>query len=541
MTTCGSRDEPQACRRRLCHKLGSWPVHRFEQTDVIPGFGPDGSAMLLTLEGEGPLYTQVYAGLLKAIAEGRLPLGKRLPGTRTLAHDLGVSRTVVLQAYAQLDSEGITASRAGYGTYVAVAPPGAPAPVRETRVAVGNVPDPAPSRRAQLALGALPPPDATPAAPPSGNVLNLADAATIQDERGRLQWRRALAETLNTRASERPDVAGLPSLRRALADYLRDERGVLVDAEDLLIVSGIQQARDIIARVLVEAGDVVGIEDPCYRGIRATFQAMEARVVPCAVDRGGFDIARHADALQDARIVYVMPSHQFPTSEVMDEARRLALLAWAARTGAYLIEDDFESEHRLGARTVPTLHTLQPGGRVIYVGSFAREYFPFMRLAYVAVPPGLRPYFHAVKWLADRGSAAASQRVLARYMASGDFVRNLRRLAGVLAGRRQRLLDAVAQRLDGHAHVQGFGGGGNALLHVPGVPASATAAFLGCALADGLRLQSAGVYYARQPDHLTLLLRYLDLPESGIEQAIARLARIVYGFSRPGGATARCG
>ena len=190
---------------------------------------------------------------------------------------------------------------------------------------------------------------------------------------------------------------------------------------------------------------------------------------------------------------------------------------------------------------MPTLHTLQPGGRVIYVGSFAREYFPFMRLAYVAVPAGLRPYFHAVKWLADRGSAASSQRVLARYMASGDFVRNLRRLAGVLAGRRQRLLDAIAQRLDGHAHVQGFGGGGNALLHVPGVPASATAAFLGCALADGLRLQSAGVYYARQPGHLTLLLRYLDLPEPAIEQAITRLAHIVHRFSRPDGATARCG
>jgi GntR family transcriptional regulator/MocR family aminotransferase len=498
--------------------------------------------MLLTLEGGGPLYTQVYAGLLKAITDGRLPVGKRLPGTRTLAQDLGVSRTVILQAYAQLDSEGITESRAGYGTYVVAAPPpGAPVRARDLPSPVRAASDPLPSHRARLALAALPPPDDQAAAPAAAGVIDLANPVTIQDPRGRLQWRRAQAEILKTRTVEQPDVAGLPSLRRALADYLRDERGVLVDADDLLIVNGIQQARDITVRVLVEAGDVVGIEDPCYRGIRATFQAMAARVVPCAVGQGGFDIARHAAALEHARIVYVMPSHQFPTSEVMDEPRRRALLAWAARTGSYIVEDDFESEHRLGARTVSPLHTLDADGRVIYIGSFAREYFPFMRLAYVAVPPGLRPYFLAIKWLADRGSAASSQRVLARYMASGDFVRNLRRLAGVLAGRRQRLLDAVRRWLGGHAQVQGFGGGGNALLHLPGLPAAATAAFLRHALAEGLRLQSADVYYARPPDHLTLLLRYLDLPDARIEEAVVRLARVVRAFPGATGASACCG
>jgi GntR family transcriptional regulator/MocR family aminotransferase len=528
-------------RRSLCHKSWVPAVHVSLAQALWATFALVWNRMLLTLEGDGPLYAQVYAGLFKAITEGRLPVGKRLPGTRTLAQDLGVSRTVVLQAYAQLDSEGITASRPGYGTYVASAPrPGAAVAPRDIPVAV-RTSEPAPSRSARLALAALPPPDPAATAPAAAGVIDLADAVTIQDERGRLQWRRALTETLGTRNAERPDVAGLPSLRRALADYLRDERGVLVDPDDLLIVSGIQQARDITARVLVEAGDVVGIEDPCYRGIRATFQAMGTRVIPCAVDRGGFDIARHAAALEGARLLYVMPSHQFPTSEVMDEPRRLALLAWAERSGSYVVEDDFESEHRLGARTVSPLHTLQSGGRVIYIGSFAREYFPFMRLAYVAVPPGLRPYFLAIKWLADRGSAASSQRVLARYIASGDFVRNLRRLAGVLAGHRQRLLDAVRRLLAGHAHVQGFGGGGNALLHVPGIPAAATAAFLQHALAEGVRVQSADVYYARRPGHLTLLLRYLDVPEAGIDEAVGRLARAIRGFPATMGPTARCG
>jgi GntR family transcriptional regulator/MocR family aminotransferase len=373
-------------------------------------------------------------------------------------------------------------------------------------------------------------------------MLSLAGVATIQDERGHRQWRRTLVEVLNTRHAEPHDVAGLPSLRRVLAGYLRDERGVSVAPDDLLIVSGIQQARDITARVLVEAGDVVGVEDPCYRGIRATFQAMEARVVPCALDSGGLDIARHAHRLQDARLVYVMPSHQFPTSEVMSHGRRLALLDWAARSGAYLVEDDFESEHRLGARTVPPLHALQADGRVIYIGSFAREYFPFMRLAYIAVPPSLRRYFHAIKWLADRGSPPLGQRVLARYIASGDFSRNLRRLAGTLASRRQRLLAALARHLAGVARVQGFGGGGNALVHVPCIPSSDTGPFLDCALGYGLRLQSAHGYYATAPAHLTLLLRYLELPEAAIEEAVLRLARTIRAASpRAAAVAALCG
>lgn len=496
--------------------------------------------MLLTFEGDGPLYSRLYEGLLKAINEGRLQAGRRLPGTRTLARDLGVSRTVVLQAYAQLDSEGITSSQAGKGTFVvASAPPPAPPslpPPHDIRADA-----PAPTRRARLALDALPAADACATGPASG-MLNLASVATLQDERGRQQWRRTLVEVLKTRHAEAPDVAGLPSLRRVLADYLRDERGVSVAPEDLLIVNGIQQARDITARVLVEAGDVVGVEDPCYRGIRATFRAMEARVVPCPVDSGGLDIGRHASRLEGARLVYVMPSHQFPTSEVMGRERRLALLDWAARSGAYVVEDDFESEHRLGARTVPPLHALQADGRVIYIGSFAREYFPFMRLAYIAVPPALRRYFHAIKWLADRGSPPLGQRVLTRYIASGDFSRNLRRLAGRLASRRQRLLTALARHLPGVAQVQGFGGGGNALVHVPCIPASDTGWFLDCALEYGLRLQPAHAYYATAPVHLTLLLRYLELPEAAIEEAVQRLARAIHAASsRMVTAAARCG
>jgi GntR family transcriptional regulator/MocR family aminotransferase len=490
--------------------------------------------MLLTFEGDGPLYSRLYEGLLKAIADGRLQAGKRLPGTRTLARDLGVSRTVVLQAYAQLDSEGITSSQAGKGTFVLASPrtplPPPPPVVRDIRPAA-RTDEPAPSRRARLALDALPTIEAGSTGLATG-VLSLAGVATIQDERGQRQWRRTLVEVLKTRQAEPHDVAGLPGLRRVLAGYLRDERGVSVDPDDLLIVNGIQQARDITARVLVEAGDVVGVEDPCYRGIRATFQAMEARVVPCAVDGGGLDVARHAGRLQGARLVYVMPSHQFPTSEVMSLERRLALLAWAARNGAYLVEDDFESEHRLGARTVPPLHALQADGRVIYIGSFAREYFPFMRLAYIAVPPALRRYFHAIKWLADRGSAPLGQRVLARYIASGDFSRNLRRLAGALASRRQRLLAALARHLGGVAQVQGFGGGGNALVHVPCIPSSDTEGFLDRALGYGLQLQSAHGYYATAPAHLTLLLRYLELPEAAIDEAVQRLARAVQAASR---------
>lgn len=481
--------------------------------------------MLLTLDGDGPLYMRVYDALCSEIREGRLKVGKRLPGTRTLARSLGVSRTVILQAYAQLDSEGITESAMRKGTYVraALLHPVAGNDRHPPPLATCAAPIPV-SRWAELALASLPAITTT-NDPDTADLINLADMSTVQDERGFRLWRHALIETVNARSSDPSDAFGLYALRRALADYLHDERGVFVDPDDLLIVNGIQQARDMVARVLAEAGTVVGVGDPGYRGVPFAFSAMGARIIPCEMDDDGFDIERHADTLEDARVICVMPAHHFPTGAVMSQERRMALLDWSSRHSVYIVEDDFDYEHCLGARVMPPLYALASRERVIYMGSFARTHLPFMRLAYMVVPHQLRKYFLAVKRLADRGTELSSQQAQARYIADGDYVRNLRRLAGPLQRRRELLVDALQRHLGGLARFQGVDNGGDLLLHLPAIPSSQTQAFLDAAALCGLRLQSADCYYLRPCPHLTLLLRYASVPEQRIGEAVRRLAQ----------------
>lgn len=484
--------------------------------------------MLLTLEGDGPLYLQVYRALCRAIEEGRFPPKTRLPGSRTLAQALGVSRTVVLQAFAQLDSEGITVGTPGSGTYVRaldtqesmpalqIVHQRAPSDMWSDRL-------PVPSLQARRMFDAVPPAAAT-ARTYAADLLDFTDSRTFQDAVGQRRWRRTLVDAQRARNEESQDVLGTPSLRRALASMLRHERGLQVTPEDIVIVAGIQQARDLVARVLVSPGTVAGIEEPGYRGVRASFAAHGAELVPCAVDENGFDIGAHAQRLSEAKIVHVMPAHQFPTGAVMEERRRQALLEWAYRQGAYLIEDDFESEHRLVSRTLPPLYALDTREHVIHIGAFAREFMPSLRLAYIVAPKRLRPFLDAAKWIVDRGSGFFMQRVLARYLTSGEYLRNLRRLFVLLDTQHRHLLDSLRQHLGEHARYDRHTVSGSLLLHLPGLPSEATQRFIDEAAACGVRVQSADVYYAQPPAHLTLLLRYAHLPTPLMDEAVRRLA-----------------
>lgn len=484
--------------------------------------------MLLTLEGDGPLYLQVYRALCRAIEDGRFPPATRLPGSRTLAQALGVSRTVVLQAFAQLDSEGITVGNQGSGTYVRAVGTqdlmhGLPAASPRPQADAWNYRLPPPSPLARRMLDAMPQARAT-APMHAAGALDFTDTRTFQDTLGARSWRRTLVEAQRAREEESQESLGVPALKAALADVLRHERGLSVEPEDIIIVAGIQQARDLIANVLVSPGMVVGIEDPGYRGIRATFTGHGAEVVPCTVGEHGFDIHAHADALAGARLLHVMPSHQFPTGAVMDEGLRHALLGWAYRQGAYVIEDDFESEHRLVSRTLPPLFALDTREQVIYIGAFAREFMPSLRLAYIVAPRRLRPFLDAAKWLADRGSGFFMQRVLARYLASGDYLRNLRRLFVLLDLQHRSLLASLERHLGTRARPQGHSVGGSLLLHVPALPQAAAQRLVAEAAVCGVRVQSADVYYAQAPAHVTLLLRYAHMPASLMDEAVRRLA-----------------
>ncbi|MBU6249160.1 MAG: PLP-dependent aminotransferase family protein [Xanthomonadaceae bacterium] len=496
--------------------------------------------MMLKLGGGEPLYLQVYRALCGAIEDGRFAPGTRLPGTRTLARELGVSRTVVLQAFEQLESEGITVGNRGSGTYVRVRaepePTEAwPRPLRTTGAEASpplafRSDLPAPSPWALRTVGALPGTDRVQAAPLDEGMLDFTDLRPFQDTRGHRRWRQALADALDDGRGMPQDVQGLPELREALALELRQERDIEVDPKDILVVSGIQQARDLIARVLVQPGMAVGVEDPGYRGVRTTFAAAGARVQHCAVGPDGLDVDAHAVALAEARLLYVMPAQQFPTGAVMPEALRLRVLAWAYRQGAYVVEDDFEPEHRLVSQALPPLFALDRRQQVIYIGAFAREFFPALRMAYVIAPPALRPYLEAAKWVADRGAGFLMQRALARYLASGEYQRNLRRLFVLLAARRERLLASLARHFGDRAVADGEAASGTLLVHFPAVPAARAGRLVEQAASCGVRVGSAHVYYAHPPAHLTLLLRYAHVPNGRIDEAVRRLAEAYDGL-----------
>ncbi|NII72483.1 GntR family transcriptional regulator/MocR family aminotransferase [Dyella sp. SG562] len=470
-----------------------------------------------------PMYAQFADAIRRDIDSGRFQPGARLPGSRSMAVALGVSRTVVLMAYDQLESEGYLESRSGSGTYVCVRAAGVSAggaPVQEQMEA-----PPAP-RLSRLARRA-----ALPAVPEAempafdGDVIDLAQPRVKSDPRSLKAWMQNLTALLRSRdAPDFPELQGAIALRKAVAGYLSVERGIEVGPDDILIVSGAQQARDLIARVLLDEGDAVGVEEPCHWSVRHTYEAMGARIVPCQVGPQGMDIERHAAALDGVRLVNVAPSFQFPTGVVMSEERRRALLQWAYAHDACLVEDDFDCEHRFGVRTCPTLWSLDRHGRVIHVSSFARSMFPALQLGYMLVPRGLRERFLAVKWLADRGSISLQQHVLAMCIGSGQYLRDLRRIAHRLAPRHRALAGVLEGKLGEDMEVVGSVAGGSLFLRLPRLARGATEALVTEAFARGVRIRSAERFHQTLPEHVTLVLSYAGVSEVSLKRAGVRLA-----------------
>ena len=470
-----------------------------------------------------PKYARVAESIRRDIDSGRFAVGAGLPGSRSMAIALGVSRTVVLMAYDQLEDEGYLESRTGSGTYVrarlttgitrdAAAEPqvAAPGPPRLSRLA----------RRAALPMG---PGMSTPGS--EMDVIDLAQPRVKSDPRSLHAWKQNLTALLRRRdAPDYPELQGAIGLRKAVATYLGVERAIHVDPDDILIVSGAQQARDLIARVLLDEGDSVGVEEPCHWSVRHTYEAVGARVVPCHVGPQGLDIGRHAAAVSGVRLLNVAPSFQFPTGVVMPEPRRRELLQWAYAHDACLVEDDFDCEHRFGVPTAPTLWSLDQHGRVIHVSSFARSMFPALQLGYMLIPRALRERFLAVKWLADRGSISMQQHVLAACIGSGQYLRDLRRIAHGLAPRHRALEATLHARLGDAMAVPGEVAGGSLFMHLPELARGATDALLAEALAGGVRVRSAERFYRTPPAHATLVLSYGGLPEANLKRAGARLA-----------------
>jgi GntR family transcriptional regulator / MocR family aminotransferase len=476
-----------------------------------------------TEQSNEPMYARIAESIRRDIDSGRFQDGTRLPGSRSMAESLGVSRTVVLMAYDQLLSEGYLESQSGSGTFV-----------RKRSVdgaASGTLVDDQPNlpeapRLSRLAQRIALPTEAETDPPElSGDVIDLAQPRVKSDPRSLKVWVQNLMTLLRRRnAPDFPELQGALDLRKALADYLRVERAIEIDPDDILIVSGAQQATDLIARVMLDEGDSVGVEDPCPWSVRYTYEAAGARVVPCSVGPDGLDIDRHAEALEGARLISVSPSFQYPTGVVMPDESRKALLRWSYAHDACLVEDDFDCEHLFGVRTFTSLWSMDRHHRVIYVSSFARSMFPALQLGYMLVPRPLRERFLAMKWLADQGSISMQQHVLAACITSGQYLRDQRRIAHRLAPRHRALLTALRSRLDAAVEITGSVAGGSLFVHLPHLPRNATDALLDEALAQGVHICSAERLHSEPPHHVTLVLHYAGISETNLKRAGARLA-----------------
>jgi len=318
---------------------------------------------------------------------------------------------------------------------------------------------------------------------------------------------------------------GYEPLRKQLARYLRRARGMSCDADQIVVVNGSQQAFDLIARVLLDPGDAVVIEEPSYSGARLIFETVAAKLLRVPIDRAGLDV----DALPPGtiRLAYVTPCHQFPTGVIMPTSRRLALLDWASRTGAYLIEDDYVSEYRYEGRPLEPLQTLDHAGIVIYVGTLSKVLFPALRIAYLVLPTPLVRPFVVAKFLADRFSPTLAQQTLTDFMDQGQFDRHLRRSCARNAKRRQVLTSALKTHFGDRVEIAGENAGVHLLVWFNDFSSEDGHAVVERAAGEGIGIYPVTACYARPPRRLGLLFGYASLGEASIRIGVRRLAEVI--------------
>ena len=411
-----------------------------------------------------PAARWLVAGVRAAILEGRLRPGARLPSTRGFARHHGLSRGTVVGAFEQLAAEGYVEARVGSGTRVTAVLPDSlleaadPAPAATAAEAAGARPPAArrPPRRLSAygrRLRPFPEPRRVPVRAFRTDLPALdLFPTTLWAQVASRRLRRASANLLLGCGP-----MGYRPLQEAVAGYLTASRGARCVPGQVAIVSGVQEALDLAARLLLNPGDRVAIEDPGYLGADLVFTALGAAVVPVGLDGEGMMVGE--SALAGARLVYVTPAHQFPTGVGMSLPRRLALLEWARGSGALIFEDDYDGEYRYSGRPLPALQGLDRHGLVLFAGSFSKVLFPSLRLGYLVVPDDLVDAVAAAQSVTNRHAPLLEQAVLADFIAGGHFARHVRRMRQVYAERLSVLLEHAAERLGGLLEISGVEAG----------------------------------------------------------------------------------
>ena len=482
-----------------------------------------------------PLSKQLYDGLRQAILRGQLRPGARLPSTRSIADEFEISRNVALSAYEQLFSEGYLDTKVGSGTSVARCLPdellsiGARAPAAVQRIShrrklsmrgkviakdISKIHCGPASSTSPICLYTAP---HQPRAFESGLPDTTAFPFKIWSQLLAKHWRHPHRELLTY-----GDPGGLKSLREAISVYLRTARAVRCDSNQIVIVNGAQHALDLTARLLIDPGDTVLVEDPGYPGARIALQAAGAKLSPVPIDAQGANIHVVNEKLKRPRVVFVSPSHQFPLGVTMTVTRRLELLDAANRWGAWVLEDDYDSEYRYAGKPLPALQGLDGTGRVLYMGSFSKTLFPSLRLGFLVLPPDLVEPFRQARSIMDGHSPITEQAVLADFITEGHFARHIRRMRAIYQERQSVLFEELMRELAGFLEVHPADGGMHLVGRLPkgvdDVVASQRAA------AYGVFTRPISYCSIRSAKQGGLLLGYAALAPEQIRDGVQKLA-----------------
>ena len=418
---------------------------------------PNGTLPDLTVDRNDPtpLHKQIYDRYRAAILRGGLRPGEQILSSREFAAELRVSRFPVLNAYAQLLAEGYLESRVGAGTFVSASLP-------EQQM---SVPD-TPGRTPVAPSGSRPVSRRSSLYPVLTHMPSLRGWGSFGAHQPALdQFPFSVWAGLVGRHSRNPrigaihhiDPRGAERFRSAICDYLRTARGVHCSTEQILIVSGSQQALDITARVLLDPGNAVWVEEPGYSLQRTVLSAASCRLIPVPVDNDGMDVAAGIKRAPKARAAFVTPSHQYPLGSTMSASRRIQLLNWAHSAGAWVVEDDYDSEFRYESLPVSSMHGLDRNARVIYIGTFSKVMFPSLRLGYIVIPPDLVDRFVAVRHAMDIFPPYLHQEVMADFIIEGHFTRHIRKMRQIYKERRSILFDCLAREFPAHRRFEVHG------------------------------------------------------------------------------------
>lgn len=438
--------------------------YRYDRWMGYPSEGVS-SIVVVDRQLDAPLHRQVYESYRAAILCGKLRPGQVVPSSREFAVDHGISRFPVLHAYAQLLAEGYFESRSGSGTYIASTLPermmkAAPDVPRTQRATGGSR---TVSRRCKL----------FPAVTLNRSTAIWGAFGVHQPAFDQFPFR--IWSALVNRHSRNPrarvihdiDPMGSDRFREAICDYLGSSRAVQCKPEQIMIVSGSQQALDITARVLLDSGDSVWVEEPGYRLGLTVFAAAGCRLVPVPVDNEGLNVAKGIALKKNARAALVTPSHQYPLGSTMSATRRLQLLNWAHACGSWIIEDDYDSEFRYESGPISSLQGMDANERVIYIGTFSKVLFPSVRIGYVVIPRDLIERFAAVRFAMDIFPPYLHQEVLADFMLEGHFGAHLRKMRQVYSGRRSALVDCIQREFNGRLQIHGAEAGMHVAITLP--------------------------------------------------------------------------